>query len=59
MVKYLGCPTADTKAKTESLEKTLKKDEKTFKKGIDKREGLWYNRKVDARAAAEKMIFEN
>ena len=31
------------------LEKTLKKVEKTFKKGIDKRKRLWYNNKVAAK----------
>jgi len=31
----------------------VKKVEKTFRKGIDKRERKWYNRKVDARAAAD------
>ena len=36
-------------------EKTSKKVEKTFKKGIDKRGPEWYNRKVDARAAANDL----
>jgi len=35
----------------------LKKVEKTFKKGIDKRKGLWYNNGVAVKTAA--MIFEN
>ena len=40
------------------LEKNLKKVEKTLKKGIDKRERMWYNNKVAAIVAAE-MILEN
>ena len=35
-----------------SPEKNIKKSEKTFKKGIDKRNLVWYNIKVAARAAA-------
>ena len=39
-------------------EKNIKKIEKTFKKGIDKRDWMWYNNKVAARAVAG-MILEN
>ncbi|MBQ9797811.1 MAG: hypothetical protein IJW50_08840 [Clostridia bacterium] len=35
-----------------SLVKNLKKVEKTFKKGIDKRERMWYNIKAVAKVAA-------
>ena len=36
------------------LEKTLKKVEKTFKKGIDKPKVLWYNNKVAAKTRWRK-----
>ena len=38
-------------------EKNIKKSEKTFKKGIDKRKMMWYNIKVAARAATS--VIEN
>ena len=42
-------------ARERASEKTSKKVEKTFEKGIDKRGPKWYNRKVDARAAANDL----
>ena len=39
-------------------QKTLKKVKKTFEKGIDKRERMWYNIRAAAKAGAE-MILEN
>ena len=38
-------------------EKNIKKIEKTFKKGIDKRKMMWYNIKVAARVATS--VIEN
>ena len=35
-----------------SLKKLLKKVEKNFQKGIDKRERVWYNNRAVAKAAA-------
>ncbi|MBR3895256.1 MAG: hypothetical protein IKJ35_08965 [Clostridia bacterium] len=40
-------------------EKLLKKLEKSFEKGIDKAEPMWYNRKVGTPMARRQMIFEN
>ena len=41
-----------------SLVKNLKKVEKTFKKGVDKQERMWYNNKVAAQSG-DGMILEN
>ena len=38
------------------LEKTLKKVEKTFKKGIDKQEKIWYNERVAVWSGGEPII---
>jgi hypothetical protein len=35
-----------------ALKKTLKKVEKTFKKGIDKQGRMWYNSRAAAKAVA-------
>jgi len=43
---------------TNPPQKTLKKVEKTFEKGIDKWKRMWYNTEVAAKAVAE-MILEN
>ena len=39
-------------------EKNIKKSKKTFQKGIDKWEMMWYNIKVAARAAARSLKIE-
>ena len=39
-------------------QKKIKKSEKTFKKGIDKREMMWYNIKVAAQVAKRSLKIE-
>ena len=38
--------------------KNIEKNEKTFKKGIDKREMMWYNIKVAAQVAKRSLKIE-
>ena len=49
---------SDERPRTDRTWKKPKKVQKTLKKGIDKRERMWYNNKVAAIVAAE-MILEN
>ena len=39
-------------------QKNIEKNEKSFKKGIDKRIWMWYNIKVAARAAIRSLKIE-
>ena len=42
-----------------SPEKNIKKIEKTFKKGIDKGDLMWYNIKVAAKKSRRRTVIEN
>ena len=48
MIEYTSSPQEESYHEEEAL-KNLKKDEKTFAKGIDKAERKWYNTKVAAK----------
>ena len=58
MIEYKGSPKRTSNPLSGKFEKTLKKVEKTFAKGIDKAKRKWYNTEVAAKAGAE-MILEN
>ena len=58
MVKCKGSPPERGEPPQTAPQKTLKKVEKTFEKGIDKWKRMWYNTEVAAKAVAE-MILEN
>ena len=49
---------AESEGPQRDREKALKKVEKTFKKGVDKPERMWYNNKVAAQSG-DGMILEN